>query len=90
MGGTQKIQIRGVNSVTGEGEPLICGRQYTHLQFQKTIAIKNGRDYGNLAQDIQRRTILNDTGIEGPRGFRPLRFCAGSLALSSSPPKKSQ
>ncbi len=50
MGGTQKIKIRGVNSITGGGEPLIVvdGTPISNSNFAGSA----GADYGNLGQDI--------------------------------------
>lgn len=64
MGGTQKIQIRGVNSVTGGGEPLIVidNTPVANTNF----AGKNGRDYGNLAQDINPDDIESINVLKGP------------------------
>lgn len=64
MGGTQKIQIRGVNSVTGTGEPLIVVDN-TPIS-NANYADKNGRDYGNLAQDINPEDIESVTVLKGP------------------------
>lgn len=64
MGGTQKIQIRGVNSVTGAGEPLIV---VDNTPVSNTnYAGKNGRDYGNLAQDINPDDIESVNVLKGP------------------------
>ena len=64
MGGTQKIQIRGVNSVTGDGEPLIV---VDNTPISNTnYANKNGRDYGNLAQDINPEDIESVNVLKGP------------------------
>lgn len=64
MGGTQKIQIRGVNSVTGNGEPLIVVDN-TPIS-NANYAGKNGRDYGNLAQDINPEDVESITVLKGP------------------------
>ncbi len=64
MGGTQKIQIRGVNSVTGDGEPLVV---VDNTPISNTnYASKNGRDYGNLAQDINPEDIESVNVLKGP------------------------
>jgi TonB-linked SusC/RagA family outer membrane protein len=64
MGGTQKIQIRGVNSVTGDGEPLVV---VDNTPISNTnYANKNGRDYGNLAQDINPEDIESVNVLKGP------------------------
>ncbi|MGN6531387.1 MAG: TonB-dependent receptor plug domain-containing protein, partial [Ginsengibacter sp.] len=64
MGGTQKIQIRGVNSVTGSGEPLIIVDN-TPIS-NSNYAAKGGRDYGNLAQDINPEDIESVNVLKGP------------------------
>lgn len=64
MGGTEKIQIRGVNSVTGDGEPLVV---VDNTPISNTnYANKNGRDYGNLAQDINPEDVESVTVLKGP------------------------
>ncbi len=64
MGGTQKIQIRGVNSVTGGGEPLVV---VDNIPIANTnYASKGGKDYGNLAQDINPDDIETMTVLKGP------------------------
>lgn len=64
MGGTQKIQLRGVNMVTGGGEPLIVvdNTPISNANF----AGKNGRDYGNIAQDINPDDIESINVLKGP------------------------
>jgi TonB-linked SusC/RagA family outer membrane protein len=64
MGGTQKIQIRGVNSVTGDGEPLIVVDNTPIAN--SNYASKGGRDYGNLAQDINPEDIESVNVLKGP------------------------
>lgn len=64
MGGTSKIKIRGVNSITGGGEPLIVvdGTPISNANF----AGRNGGDYGNLAQDINPEDIESVNVLKGP------------------------
>ncbi|MBO9199998.1 MULTISPECIES: SusC/RagA family TonB-linked outer membrane protein [Niastella] len=64
MGGTQKIQIRGANFLTGGGEPLIVVDN-TPLS-NANYADRNGRDYGNLAQDINPDDIESINVLKGP------------------------
>jgi TonB-linked SusC/RagA family outer membrane protein len=64
LGGTQKIQIRGVNSVTGDGEPLIVVDN-TPIS-NSNYASKGGRDFGNLAQDINPEDIESVSVLKGP------------------------
>lgn len=64
MGGTEKIQIRGVNSVTGGGEPLIV---VDNVPISNSnFAARSGRDYGNLAQDINPEDIESVNVLKGP------------------------
>jgi TonB-linked SusC/RagA family outer membrane protein len=64
MGGTQKIKIRGVNSINGSGEPLIVidGTPVSNANF----AGRNGGDFGNLAQDINPEDIESVNVLKGP------------------------
>ncbi len=64
MGGTQKIQIRGVNSVTGDGQPLIVVDN-TPIS-NNNYASKGGRDYGNISQDINPEDIESVNVLKGP------------------------
>lgn len=64
MGGTQKIQIRGTNFLTGGGEPLVV---VDNTPISNTnYAGRNGRDYGNLAQDINPEDIESINVLKGP------------------------
>ncbi len=64
MGGTQKIKIRGVNSITGGGEPLIVidGTPISNSNF----AGSDRADYGNLGQDINPEDIESVNVLKGP------------------------
>lgn len=64
MGGTSRIRIRGANSITGAGEPLIVvdGTPVSNANF----AGRNGGDYGNLAQDINPEDIESVNVLKGP------------------------
>lgn len=64
MGGTQKIKIRGVNSISGQGEPLIVvdGTPVSNANF----AEREGTDYGNMAQDINPNDIESVNVLKGP------------------------
>lgn len=64
MGGTEKIKIRGVNSINGEDEPLIVvdGTPISNANFSGST----GRDYGNLAQDINPDDIESVNVLKGP------------------------
>lgn len=64
MGGTQKMKIRGVNSLSGGDEPLIVvdGTPISNANF----AGSTGRDYGNLAQDVNPEDIESINVLKGP------------------------
>lgn len=64
MGGTQKIKIRGVNSINGTDQALIVvdGTPISNSNF----AGYGGPDYGNLAQDINPDDIETITVLKGP------------------------
>jgi TonB-linked SusC/RagA family outer membrane protein len=64
MGGTQKIKIRGVNSINGEEQPLMVvdGTPISNSNFGG----RNGPDMGNLAQDINPDDIESVTVLKGP------------------------
>lgn len=64
MGGTEKIKIRGVNSISGGDEPLIVvdGTPISNANFAGSA----GADYGNLAQDINPADIASVNVLKGP------------------------
>ncbi len=64
MGGTQKIKIRGVNSITGTDQPLIVvdGTTISNANY----AGSSGVDFGNLAQDINPEDIASIDVLKGP------------------------
>jgi TonB-linked SusC/RagA family outer membrane protein len=64
MGGTQKIKLRGINSINGQEEPLIVvdGTPISNNNF----AGRNGPDMGNLAQDINPEDIESVNVLKGP------------------------
>lgn len=64
MGGTQKIKIRGVNSINGQEQPLMVvdGTPISNSNF----ADRNGPDLGNLAQDINPDDIESVSVLKGP------------------------
>lgn len=64
MGGTQTIKIRGINSLDGEGQPLIVvdGTPISNGNFSGFT----GTDYGNLAQDINSNDIKSVNVLKGP------------------------
>ena len=64
MGGTQKIKIRGVNSLSGADQPLIVvdGTPISNANFAAT----DQADYGNLGQDINPEDIESINVLKGP------------------------
>ncbi|AHM62203.1 hypothetical protein D770_19770 [Flammeovirgaceae bacterium 311] len=64
MGGTQKIKIRGVNSLSGDDQPLIVidGTPISNDNF----AERDGVDFGNLGQDINPEDIESINVLKGP------------------------
>jgi TonB-linked outer membrane protein, SusC/RagA family len=90
MGGTQKIQIRGVNMVTGGGEPLIV---VDNTPISNTnFAGRNGRDYGNLAQDINPEDIESISVLKGPAAsaLYGLRGQFGVIMITTKKGSRSQ
>lgn len=65
MGGTQKIKIRSVNSLTGGGQALIVvdGTPIAQSNFSGS---ENGVDYGNISQDINPEDIQSVNVLKGP------------------------
>lgn len=64
MGGTQKIKIRGVNSIGGGDQPLIVvdGTPISNANF----ASSDKADYGNLGQDVNPEDIETINVLKGP------------------------
>ena len=64
MGGTSKIKIRGVNTLTGGDGPLIVldGTPMSNSNFSS----RNGPDYGNAIQDINPDDIESINVLKGP------------------------
>lgn len=64
MGGTQKIKIRGVNSIGGGDQPLIVvdGTPISNANF----ASSDQADYGNLGQDVNPADIESVNVLKGP------------------------
>ncbi|WP_432714733.1 carboxypeptidase-like regulatory domain-containing protein, partial [Pedobacter sp.] len=65
MGGTQKIKIRSVNSLTGGGSPLMVvdGTPISQTNFSGDA---NGVDYGNISQDINPDDVEDISVLKGP------------------------
>lgn len=64
LGGTQKIKIRGVNSISGGDQPLIVvdGTPISNANY----AGSDKADYGNLGQDVNPEDIEDITVLKGP------------------------
>lgn len=64
MGGTQKIKIRGVNSILGGDEPLIVvdGTPISNANFSGSAGV----DLGNVSQDINPEDIESINVLKGP------------------------
>ncbi|GGK76700.1 SusC/RagA family TonB-linked outer membrane protein [Rufibacter glacialis] len=64
MGGTQKLVIRGVNSINGSSPPLLVvdGTPIANTNF----AGEAGADFGNLGQDINPEDIESINVLKGP------------------------
>lgn len=69
MGGSSKILIRGVNSISGNNQPLfvIDGVPVEGTDFNTTETARGGGgfDYGNLVQDINPDDIENISVLKG-------------------------
>jgi TonB-linked SusC/RagA family outer membrane protein len=66
MGGTQKIKIRGVNSLNGNDQPLIVvdGTPISNSNFGSSNG--NGPDLGNISQDINPDDVETVNVLKGP------------------------
>jgi len=64
MGGTQKIKIRGVNSIGGGDQPLIVvdGTPISNANFSGN----DQADFGNLGQDVNPSDIESVNVLKGP------------------------
>lgn len=65
LGGTQKIQLRGVNSINGGGQPLIV-IDGTPIAQSNFAGDANGVDYGNTSQDINPEDVESISVLKGP------------------------
>ncbi len=66
LGGTQKIKIRGVNSLNGNDQPLMVvdGTPISNSNFGASNG--NGPDLGNIAQDVNPDDIETVNVLKGP------------------------
>lgn len=90
MGGTQKIKIRGANSLSGNDQPLMVvdGTPVSNTNFSNTTS--NGADYGNLAQDINSEDIESVNVLKGPAAsaLYGLRGQYGVILITTKKGKK--
>ncbi len=70
IGGSSRILIRGVNSISGDNQPLfvVDGTPIDNSNYnsQDQTAGNGGRDYGNAAQDINPDDIESISILKGP------------------------
>jgi TonB-linked SusC/RagA family outer membrane protein len=70
MGGSSRITIRGINSITGNNSPLfvVDGVIINNSDYNSTNTARGagGYDYGNLAQDINPDDIASVNVLKGP------------------------
>ncbi len=88
MGGTQKINIRGINSLTGSSQPLIVvdGTPISNANFSGSAKA----DYGNVAQDINPEDIESVNVLKGPAAsaLYGLRGQYGVIMITTKKGKK--
>ncbi len=69
MGGSSRVLIRGINSISGNNQPLfiIDGTIIDNSDFNTNDAARGagGYDYGNMAQDINPDDIANISVLKG-------------------------
>ncbi|WP_160716503.1 SusC/RagA family TonB-linked outer membrane protein [Chitinophaga solisilvae] len=89
MGGTQKIKLRGINSLNGQDQPLIVvdGTPISNMNF----ADRNGPDLGNLAQDVNAEDIASVNVLKGPAAsaLYGLRGQYGVILITTKSGRKS-
>jgi len=95
MGGSSKILIRGVKSITGNNQPLfvvdgvpIEGTDYNSSDTQTGAG---GYDYGNLVQDLNPDDIENISVLKGPNAsaLYGSRGTNGVIMITTKKAKKS-
>lgn len=90
MGGTQKIKIRGVNSLTGNDQPLIVvdGTPISNSNFGSSVG--SGPDLGNVGQDINPDDIESVSVLKGPAAsaLYGLRGQFGVILITTKKGKK--
>lgn len=90
LGGTQKIKIRGVNSLNGNDQPLmvIDGTPISNSNFGGSTG--NGPDLGNISQDINPDDIESVSVLKGPAAsaLYGLRGQYGVILITTKKGKK--
>jgi TonB-linked SusC/RagA family outer membrane protein len=90
LGGTQKIKIRGYNSISGSDQPLIVvdGTPVSNSNF----AGPDGQDFGNMAQDINPDDVESVNVLKGPAAtaLYGLRGQYGVLMITTKKGKAGQ
>jgi TonB-linked SusC/RagA family outer membrane protein len=90
LGGTQKVKIRGVNSLTGNDQPLMVvdGTPISNANFGGSIG--NGPDLGNIGQDINPDDIESVNVLKGPAAsaLYGLRGQFGVILITTKKGKK--
>lgn len=68
LGGSSRIVLRGVSSLSGENQPLfiVDGVYIDNSNFDVGEEFGNGADYGNAAMDINPDDIAEVTVLKGP------------------------
>jgi TonB-linked SusC/RagA family outer membrane protein len=90
LGGTQKIKIRGVNSLNGNDQPLIVvdGTPISNSNFGSSNG--NGPDLGNISQDINPDDVETVNVLKGPAAsaLYGLRGQFGVILITTKKGKK--
>jgi len=90
LGGTQKIKIRGVNSLNGNDQPLMVvdGTPISNSNFSSSNG--NGPDLGNIAQDINPDDVESVNVLKGPAAsaLYGLRGQYGVIIITTKKGKK--
>ncbi|WP_291371761.1 SusC/RagA family TonB-linked outer membrane protein [Cyclobacterium sp.] len=70
IGGSSRITIRGINSISGNNQPLfvVDGTPIDNSNYNSDdqVSGNGGRDYGNAAQDINPDDIASISVLKGP------------------------
>ncbi len=90
LGGTQKIKIRGVNSLNGNDQPLLVvdGTPISNANFGSSSG--NGPDLGNIGQDVNPDDVESVTVLKGPAAsaLYGLRGQYGVILITTKKGKK--